>query len=301
MSQLDTIADRQAEWSQTASHLKSLIDWTRWLVFLLSVLGALAAAVASQMPAAAQTSIASTPRTWIAVIGVACLATATFLTSRLLGADHVTAWVRARVIAEGLKSAAHKFAARAAPYNDPDEAKAAALLDHERRKIERDGDDLLPQMVTATDKGSVPREHLSNEDYISRRVQGQARDFYRPRAEAYRASAKRLKRVEFVLALAATLITAVATVTGKTALISGISFDIAALTAVLTTIASSVLAHIEASRLDYQATSYLAAARRLEDLLSGERGEWSDFVNACENIIATENGSWMAKWTRSTK
>lgn len=69
----------------------------------------------------------------------------------------------------------------------------------------------------------------------------------------------------------------------------------------LTTIASSVLAHIEASRLDYLATSYMAAARRLEDLLSGEHGEWSDFVNACENIIATENASWMAKWTKSTE
>jgi SMODS and SLOG-associating 2TM effector domain 1/Protein of unknown function (DUF4231) len=300
MSQVDTIADRQAEWSQTANHLKSQLDRTRWLVFLLSVLGALTAAVASQMVVAAQASIASTPRTWIVMIGVACLATATFLTSRLLGADHVTAWVRARAISEALKSAAYKFAARAAPYNDADEEKAAALLDDERRKIEHAGDDLLPKMVKATDKGVLPRQRLSPGEYIANRVEGQVKEFYRPRADAYRTSANRLRRVEFILALAATLITALASVTGKTALISGVTFDVAALTAVLTTIATSVLAHIEASRFDYLATSYLAAARRLEDLLSGERGDWSDFVNACENVIATENASWMAKWTRST-
>jgi hypothetical protein len=84
----------------------------------------------------------------------------------------------------------------------------------------------------------------------------------------------------------------------------GLPFDIAALTAVLTTVASAVLAHVEASRFDYLATSYLATARRLEDQLPSdiqviaEPDRWSDFVNACENIIATENASWMAKWTR---
>jgi hypothetical protein len=300
MSQLNLVADRQAEWSQTANHLKSQIDRTRWLVFLLSVLGALAAAVASQMPAAEQVSITLAPRTWVAVIGVVCLASATFFTSRLLGAEHVIAWVRARVIAEGLKSAAYKFAARAAPYNDPDAAKAARLLDDERQKIERDGDDLLPRMVKAKDAGSVPRQLLSPDEYVAKRVQWQIQEFYRPGANEYRAQASRLRRVEFVLALAATLITAIASVTGKTALISGVTFDIAALTAVLTTIASSVLAHVEASRLDYLATSYLAVARRLEDLLNKQPGDWSDFVNACETAIATENASWMAKLTKAT-
>ena len=114
MAHLDTVADRQAEWSQTANHLKSRIDRARWSVLQLSVLGALAAAIASQMPAADQASLTDSPRTWIAVIGVACLATATFVTARRLGADHLTAWVRARVISEGLKCAAYKFAAGAA-------------------------------------------------------------------------------------------------------------------------------------------------------------------------------------------
>jgi hypothetical protein len=57
--------------------------------------------------------------------------------------------------------------------------------------------------------------------------------------------------MEFALALAATLITALATVTGKSALFGGMTFDIAAITAVLTTVAGSILAHVEASRFDF--------------------------------------------------
>ncbi len=50
---------------------------------------------------------------------------------------------------------------------------------------------------------------------------------------------------------------------------------------------------------------YRAAARRLsaqiaeigdKNVLSPEK--WSDFVSRCEAIIAEENISWIAKWTK---
>jgi SMODS and SLOG-associating 2TM effector domain 1 len=109
-----------------------------------------------------------------------------------------------------------------------------------------------------------------------------------------------LRGTEFALALAATLITAIASVTGKSTYLFGIQFDIAALTAVVTTIAGAVLAHVEASRLDFLVTTYLATARRLEDRKSGSKDSVSALVNDCENIISTENISWIAKWTRPT-
>jgi hypothetical protein len=101
-----------------------------------------------------------------------------------------------------------------------------------------------------------------------------------------------------VLALAATLITAAASVTPKVNLIFGVQFDIAALTAVLTTIAGAVLAHIEASRFDFLVTTYVAAARHLEDRGNGPNDPWSDFVTDCERILEAENNSWIAKWTK---
>ena len=298
MAQLDTIADHQAQWSETANDLKATIDRARWSIFVLSILGALAAALASQMvPPADTVSLAANPRTWVAVIGVACLAAATFFTSRLLGAGQVTHWVRARAIAEGLKREAYKFAAQAAPYDDADRDKAAALLEDERQKIEADGEDILGKLTAVTDKGSVPRGPVTHDEYIAKRVNGQI-SWFNKKADDYRKLATTLRRLEFALALAATLITAVASVTGKSAPLWGVAFDFAALTAVLTTIAGAVLAHVEASRFDFLVTTYLATARRLENRRGRAQAPWSDFVNDCENILATENTSWIAKWTK---
>ena len=97
MTVLETVADRQARWSATADGLKATIDQARRSVFVLSILGALAAALASQMvPGADGQSPGSNPRTWVAIVGVICLAASTFFSARLLGGEHVAAWVRAR-------------------------------------------------------------------------------------------------------------------------------------------------------------------------------------------------------------
>src|SRR5262249_18474641 len=150
-----------------------------------------------------------------------------------------------------------------------------------------------------------PRVMLTPQQYRERRILGEVKQFFRPRALACRKIAARLKWLEFALALAATIITAVAGVIGKSFSVAGANFDIAALTAVLHTISGSILAHIEASRYQYLVTSYLATARRLEDedanfdSESGDAKSWSEFVNRCEDIIATENNSWVAKWAKS--
>src|SRR3954463_7717711 len=104
MTILDTVADRQARWSQTANHLKSVIDRARWWVFLLTSSGAVLAAVASQLNGGAAATVSlDNPRAWVAIAAAVCLAFATFFTQRLLGADRITAWVRTRAIAERLK------------------------------------------------------------------------------------------------------------------------------------------------------------------------------------------------------
>ena len=140
MTVLETVADHQAKWSATADALKATIDQARRSVFVLSILGALAAALASQMvPGADGQSPGSNPRTWVAIVGVICLAASTFFSARLLGGEHVAAWVRARAISEGLKREAYKFAAEAAPYDGTDRVKAGELLNNESEKIEDDG------------------------------------------------------------------------------------------------------------------------------------------------------------------
>ena len=296
MTVLDTVADRQAQWSKTADHLKSTLDKARWRVFALSILGAMLAATASQIPVpAADAAPVGNPRSWVALAASLSLLFATFFTHRLLGPDHVTMWVRARAISERLKREAFRFAAAAAPYDDADRAKAELLLDDEREKIEIDGEDLLARQVSTTGKGSLPRGTLTREEYIASRVQSQIA-FFNARAEKYRSRATYLRRTELALAVAATLITALAGVTAKP-VIGGVHFDLASLTAVLTTIAGAVLAHVEASRFDFLVMTYRATARRLQDRLGRPHEPWSDFVNDCENILSAENASWIAKWT----
>ena len=292
------VADRAVTWSETADRLKHRLDWVRWLVFALSISGALAAALASQMSTAGSTVSA---HSIFAAIGTVLLATGTFVSSRFLRDNDLQAWVRARAASEALKREAFKYAAHAKPYDDT--ATADQFLVAERSKIEASVDDLSDLAVSARRLGSSPRTPLTAQQYREQRIDDQIKKFYRPKAEQYRKIASRLRTIEFFLALAATAITALAGVVGKTIPVGADRFDLAALTAVLTTVSGAILAHIEASRYQYLVTSYLATARRLEDVaadsapVAADPDSWSDFVNRCEDIIATENSSWMAKWT----
>src|SRR5215471_8193005 len=113
MPALADIADQQALWSKTADALKRKIDWARKSTFLLSILGAILATIASQLD--------DTPaRTWTGMAGAVCLAFVTFLTARFLGGTQISSWIRARAASEALKREAYKYAAAAAPYDNAD-------------------------------------------------------------------------------------------------------------------------------------------------------------------------------------
>jgi len=194
-------------------------------------------------------------------------------------------------------------ATKAQPYDTP---AADELLKKEREKIEGQVVDLRDRQVEGAREDSGPRSALSPEEYREQRLRQQI-EWYRNKAHGYRKTATRLRWTEFTLALAATIITALAGALGKRFEIGPMQFDVAALTAVLTTVSGAILAHIEASRYQHLVTTYLATAARLEDLdtdfdtaRSNAGGTWSEFVNHCEEIIAAENNSWVAKWTKPT-
>jgi|RhiMetdeSRZDD1v2_1073273.scaffolds.fasta_scaffold352949_2 hypothetical protein len=293
MTALTETADRQFLWSTTAATLKRSVEIARWTTFVFSILGALLAAIASQLN--------DPTRLYFAIAGAVLLAVVSFLTSRLLGNTQITNWLRARTASEALKREAYKYAASAKPYDNPLSRDTA--LNAERERIERDVDDLLASTVGKVGFGSSPRAPLSREGYVAGRVRNQINKFYLPKADANKKIATRLRWAEFSLALAATIITAVVGVAGKD--LFGLKFDFVSLTAVLTTIAGAVLAHIEASRTDFLVMIYRATARRLSaelskigDVNSLSKADWSDLVNRCEAIIAEESTSWVAKWTK---
>lgn len=254
MPALDNVADAQANWSTTANRLKSSTVIARNTAFGLSIGGALLTAIASQLQD-------GNTRLGFAVAGAILLGCVSFLSMRLLNAERIGQWTRARSAAEALKREAFKFAASASPYADP--ATRDQLLRGEQAQIEGDVDDLLHVQRKAETPGSCPRTTFSRQEYIDKRVMGQARGFYEPKAEEFRKRAARLRVAEFVFSLCAAVITAVVGVASKYPF--GIAFDATALTAVLTTVAGLILAHIEASRYDALVTTYRAAARRLRN------------------------------------
>jgi hypothetical protein len=147
MKALAETADRQSLWSSTAGVLKKRVEIARWLTFAFSVLGALLAAIASQLN--------GPPRMYFATAGAVLLAVVSFVKSRLLGGLQVTNWTRARTASEALKREAYKYAVSVTPYDDPLNSDAA--LNTERERIERDVDDLLTLAVSSAKGGSAPR------------------------------------------------------------------------------------------------------------------------------------------------
>jgi hypothetical protein len=173
-------------------------------------------------------------------------------------------------------------------------------LSEERRGIEAQVDDLLGEQETGTG-GSIPLDNIRPGDYISKRVEGQ-KMWYEKKAGQYKVAARKLRNIELALALLAAVITGVIGAYGKSS-IAGLSFDFVALTGVLTTVSGAILAYIEASKLDFIVTSYLATARQLRDLLAvgskaasdAPSAAWSEYVQKVETVLGTENSGWMAK------
>lgn len=290
--QLQLAAESQGQWSATANTLKEDYDRARWIVFALSVTGALLAAIASQTDG--ETRLA------LAVAGAVLFSIVSLLTARQLNGARSQAWVRARAASEALKRESYKYAARAAPYDDP--ATRERNFREEIAKVEVDVEDLLGQREKGK-PGSTPMQDLKPAEYLEKRVKAQIDKFFEPKAASYQSTAKAWRHAEFALALATTCLTAALGV-AKKEIVGGVPFDFAALIAVLTTVSGAVLAYIEASRYDFTVTLYRATARRLRAQLYGAPAadvavpspEWSTFVHQCEAILQDENSSWVAKF-----
>jgi hypothetical protein len=302
-TQLETTRRSQRTWSNTAGALKARYASMRKICFVLSILAALLAAAASQLPDYARGPQAGAARLGLSILSASLLAIVGVLTHRFLGTENARLWLRARVASEALKRAAYIYATQAAPYDDP--ATRSNKLAADRQIITRQVEDLLRFQASAGSAKQTTREQpevLAPRDYVQQRVEAQAA-WFEKRAQDHDTQARRLRRIELILLLTSTVITAVVGAIGKTTL-AGVHVDFVALTAVLTTLSGSILAYIEASKLDYIVTSYRSTASQLRDLwaaqpdtgtISPPSSVWSAYVQKVETVLATENGAWMTK------
>ena len=284
MTIIDRVADRQAQFSQTANVLKAKLDKVRLACFGLSVVGASFAAIAGGLTD-------DTYRPYLAWPAAAMLAIATYMTARVLSKDSVALHVKARMASEALKREAFLYVTSAKPYDDAtkrDETLKAAL-----DIIEQSAGGLGLHEQSASGPGSSPRAMLDMAGYLSKRVDGQI-EYYRKSADRLIRPSRILHVAEFVLAGTAAVIAAIAANMAKG------SFDIAALTAVITTLAGTVLAHLLAARYDEQIVGFRATANRLANLKATlpASATAAEIAIAAEEIIAAETNSWQALWLK---
>ncbi|WP_090690028.1 DUF4231 domain-containing protein [Nitrosomonas sp. Nm34] len=285
MSILECVADRQAIWSETANALKSATDRARYSTFIASFLGALFAAFAVQQ---INPGIAN----YLAVLSAISLAFVTFITARWLNKDVLDRHSRVRIASEALKREAFLYATQTAPYHDP-QTRDKILLD-QKGEIENKVNDLLLFEQTAKGLGSCPRQDLSLNEYMEQRVEKQIK-YYRDRSTRYNTYSQRLHTLEWMLSLIAAIIAALAAS-------PLLNIDLAAITAVLTTLGGVVVSHLEATRFDKLIPIYRATANRLENIrlkTQIDKATSTDWVKECETVLAAENSAWMGLWIES--
>lgn len=281
---VNALWEKRIRWSHAATRMKLRIDRLRLTVLYLSCWGAVSAALTATV--LRQSGL---PSCIVAATGAAALAGATYVAAQFLTSEAVRRWTRARAVSEGMRQQIFRF--RAIPGT-------VEQLRAEVEELEQAAEDLLCFLDEVPTAGPAPGP-LSPEQYASKRVEGQITNYYRPSALRYCARAQFLRRVAIALGLVATIAASVDTAVGADA-----ATRIAPWIAVLTTLSGSLLAFLASKRYDFLVVSYLATANRLQRLLDHWRTagsptdppRWSQFVDDCENAIAIENESWLAKW-----
>jgi SMODS and SLOG-associating 2TM effector domain 1/Protein of unknown function (DUF4231) len=271
----------QSVWSQVAGRLKADIQRYRRVVLALSVAGAVlsAAAVVAGLDSGAGKVLAGLSGAAVALAGLARARTAR---------DAVRSWTRARSVAEAIKSEVYVYLVGIGEYERPDRD---TRLDVRVEQLEDSAADLLAHKVgIEARQGTLPAvRDLAT--YIESRVDGQIREFYRPRADELQRKLRRVRRAGDGLAVGGVLVAAAAAVTG--------SDPVAVWVPVLTSVGTAVTAYAAAERYDYLLVEYLRTAEELERLrdrrgaaaqMTGEQ-----LVRAAEHVISVQNEGWMAK------
>jgi hypothetical protein len=280
-------------WSILADRLKSRRTHARSTVLCLTIAGAALQTLAGTCPQV---------KTAAGIAGTIALALVPVIAGYLLKPEETRKWLRARSISEGIKSEFYTYRAGAAPY---DGENPLLLLLAKFREIRNWGKDML-NLRAEIEEPKNPKPDpgpLGPNEYLAKRVYHQITEYYEPKAALNARMARRFRVLEILLAILTAVFSAIATASAA-GNAGNIKLHLGPWVAVLTTIGGSLAAYALAGRYDFQATTFLATAAQLKDLVAdwstaGAKGprspEWSAFVRGCEEAISAENRGWMAK------
>jgi hypothetical protein len=283
---------RYRVWDKTAESQQSSLAAWRLRVLLVGVAAAVLGAVSDPraLPWPEGWPTWGVPRSAFGVAGGVLLGLAAFLTRELLGPGREGRWLRARAAAEAFKREAYLLAASAPPYGGPVKRD---VLERSRTILAGVGEAREEEVAKEERLAGMPPCPLSTDGYVTHRLEDQI-GYYRRRADEHGAV---VKRVRFL-----------------TAVLGVVGFALGALggggmgvwVVVVTTVTASLAGYLYANRLQFLVGSYTAAARNLDALRAGwetfgdeaDAGERDRFILDCEAVLAAENQSWVAEWSR---
>ncbi len=279
-------------WAATARRQKADLFGWRLRVLLLTVAGAVLGTLSYQLEH--QGGESDTWRVSAATMGVLAGITvglATYFSREILSPDRERHWVRARSVAEALKSETFRFRTGIPPYREPD---APQHLLERVDAIEEPASDIQRVALDAKGRGErLPAGPLAVDAYIEERVDDQIEHFYIPRARQHETMLRRGRSITLFLGAAAVMLGVVG-VTGWTT----------GWVAALATLVAAVGTYLHGGRYQYLIVSYQSTAAQLQTLkarwrvLGGDAADPSRrdaLVQSFEDTISIENSAWMSK------
>jgi hypothetical protein len=270
-------------WSSAADRLKRHIDRARAGALLLGIATAVLAIAADQIG-----GLSVPAGRALSVVAAVTAGLATLL-QRRISTEQVRTWTRARSVSEGLKSEICSYLAGGSAYLVAD---PAVRLGAETRRIVETVADLRRHALGIEPAGEPPPEIRDVGSYVAARVTQQIDQYYTPKASVYESRVRRLRVVGDVLGLIAVVLAALSAALSIDGLIAWVP--------VVTTIGTSVVAFVAASRYDQLVIEYLRTAQRLAHLHAEYRDHpeagAAGFIDACEAAMSVENQGWMARW-----
>jgi len=277
---------RQRIWSQSANQLKQRLDRARRTALLLAITTAVLAVAANQIGGVSM----PVGRT-LSVMAAITAGVATLL-QRRASTQRIRAWTRARSAAEGLKTEIYSYLAGGTTYAGADRDQRLGIETH--NIVEAVSDLERHTLNVQPDSRPIPAVR-DTDTYIALRIDDQIHNYYRKKAAIYETRVVRLRTVGDLLGVIAIVLAAGAA-----------AFQVDSLAAwvpVVTTIGTSLTAHIAAARYDHMVIEFLRTAQRLEylrDQYVNTPTNGASFIDACEDAISIENQGWMARWVDAT-
>jgi SMODS and SLOG-associating 2TM effector domain 1/Protein of unknown function (DUF4231) len=256
-------------------------------------MAAATAGLAAVFGAAAGVAAIGDASKWLAFLAAACAAITPVLGQDMLSVGRAGAWLTARATAEEIKSECFRYAARSSEYVGDNRK---ALFRQRWRSVAEAAfkTGLIPLADPAKDDARRPNEDMTLDWYLKNRLAEQQIYYARTQVNSEK-SAARLRALSLALALAAALLGAASATFGLVGLSPWIG--------VAGTLGGILVARGLRDRSQFLAASSAAmvsALGRLKETATEENALLPNFVDAVEDLLASEHAAWSERMRQLT-